>query len=272
MNLFTFQFVSRIQAQVYQLKHVLNRKPASAGFLLTDKYFMSTVPTAVSLRRHINYLQPQENIGCCTACATLLAAEITMASVGNVMNFSRLFLYYMTQKEHNRLGMKGAELRDALDTLMKYGAPPERYWPFTFSRANREPLQQAIEQANNYRLQSYEQVSPVNYKEYLNNGIPIIVGMRTGKLFWNLEGPLQEQEYKPINGRDNRLTRGHAITIIGYDDNINGGSWIIANSLGPRWGFQGYAAIPYICDVDIGESYIITNFAGISAGKKIPEI
>jgi len=178
----------------------------------------------------------------------------------------------MTQKEHNRLGMKGAELRDALDTLMKYGAPPERYWPFTFSRANREPLQQAIEQANNYRLQSYEQVSPVNYKEYLNNGIPIIVGMRTGKLFWNLEGPLQEQEYKPINGRDNRLTRGHAITIIGYDDNINGGSWIIANSLGPRWGFQGYAAIPYICDVDIGESYIITNFAGISAGKKIPEI
>ena len=123
--------------------------------------------------------------------------------------------------------------------------------------------------ANNYRLQSYEQVSPVNYKEYLNNGIPIIVGMRTGKLFWNLEGPLQEQEYKPINGRDNRLTRGHAITIIGYDDNINGGSWIIANSLGPRWGFQGYAAIPYICDVDIGESYIITDFAGIPAGKNI---
>lgn len=226
----------------------------------------------VSLRRYINYLQPQENIACCTACAILLAAEIIMASTGNRMNFSRLFLYYMTQKEHNRLGMKGAELRDALDTLVRHGVTPERYWPFSFNRANREPHQQAIQEAIYYRLQSYHEVLPIDYKSYLDRDIPIIVGIRTGKLFWELKGELQEQQYKPVNSRDNRQTSGHAITIIGYDDDLNGGSWIIANSLGPKWGYQGYAAIPYICNADIGESYVITSFAGINAGKKIPEI
>jgi C1A family cysteine protease len=93
--------------------------------------------------------------------------------------------------------------------------------------------------------------------------------MLTSRLFWGLKGPLEEQRYKQINMTDNKQYRGHAVTIIGYDDNICGGSWIIANSLGPVWGHQGYAAIPYSCNSDIGEAYAITQFAGITAGKEI---
>jgi len=228
---------------------------------------------AVSLRRYINYIQPQQNIDCCTACATLLAAEIIMATTGNRMNFSRLYLYYMTRKMQDRLGLKGVDLKETLNTLMRYGVPPERYWPFSFNRVNREPHLEATEAAAYYRLLSYKEVIPSEYKEYLNQGIPVIIGLRTGKLFWEIKGSLDEQTYMPINRLDNRQqSNGHAVTIIGYDDNIRGGSWIIANSSGPSWGYQGYAAIPYICNIDIGESYVITNFAGINAGKKIPEI
>ncbi len=225
----------------------------------------------MSLRKYINYIQSQENVACCTASAVLLAAEIILMYSGNRINFSRLFLYYMTRKMKNRIGDKGAELSDTLETLMNCGATPEKFWPFRVNRVDEIPDQQAIESATYYKLRSYNSVSPDDYKYYLNRDIPVIVGIMTGKIFWQLHGPLENHRYKPVNIDDNQRSTGHAIVIVGYDDNLNGGSWIIANSTGPKWGYYGYAAIPYSCSVDIGESFVITNFAGISAGKKIIE-
>jgi len=243
--------------------------PASAGIFLADKYSM--FPESLSLRRFIRVLQSQENADCCTASASLIAAEMIMSSVGKNMNFSRLYVYYMTRKIQNRLKQRGAELKDTLNALTIYGASPENNWPFSISRIDREPNIPAIEAGVYYRVQSYKEVSSEEFKTYLIRNIPIIIGIRTGTKFWKLNGPLEEQAYKAVNITDNRPSTGHAMTVIGYDDKIGGGSWIVANSLGPRWGFQGYGAIPYECNVDIGESYVITKFAGIEAGKKISE-
>jgi C1A family cysteine protease len=225
-----------------------------------------------SLRNYIKYIRPQENIACCTACSVLLAAEIIMAANSNEVNLSRLYLYYMTRKLQGRLGQEGAELKSTMEALQAYGAPLERYWPFSFTRVEREPHLEAMANAANYKAQSYLSISFEEYKSYLDNNIPVIVGMRTGRMFWRLRGEFSEQVYKPVNSTDNYPSKGHAVVIIGYDDNLNSGSWLIANSLGPKWGYQGYGAIPYSCNVDIGESFVITKFAGITAGKKIPEI
>lgn len=219
---------------------------------------------SVFLRQQINYIQPQGSIPCCTACSTLLAAEMIMSEAGHKLNFSRLYLYYMTRKLQCRLGEKGAELRTTMEALSTYGVPPERYWPFHFARVDREPHLEALNNAANYRLQEYKEIAPENYKFYLDIGVPVVIGIRTGRMFWKMVGELSEQVYKPVNDVDNFRSNGHAATIVGYDDNLNGGSWIIANSLGPKWGFQGYGAIPYSCNVDIGEAYIITKFAGIA--------
>ena len=217
---------------------------------------------AISLRKHINYMPSQDSVPCCTSCAVLLAIEISLA-VNNIrLTLSRLFVYYMTRKMTNKLGEKGAELKDTLDMLVKYGVSRDALWPYTMNRVDREPHLPALEDAVHNRLYSYKSILPADYKKYLSKGIPIIVGIKTGKLFWGLRGALVDHRYKPVNGTDNRQTNGHAIVIIGYDDNINSGSWIIANSSGPSWGFHGYAAIPYECNIDIGESYVITNFAG----------
>ncbi|RLA94130.1 MAG: hypothetical protein DRG69_05830 [Deltaproteobacteria bacterium] len=37
----------------------------------------------------------------------------------------------------------------------------------------------------------------------------------------------------------------HAIVLVGYDDDLNGGSWIIRNSWGTNYGNNGYGTIPY---------------------------
>ena len=178
----------------------------------------------------------------------------------------------MTRKLQNRLGQKGAELKATMEALSLYGVSIERFWPFAFNRVDHAPSQQAVESAAYYKLHTFFDVSPGDYKYYLSKGIPIIIGIRTGRKFWKLMGELDQQMYEPINNSDNIESTGHAITIIGYDDSLNHGSWIIANSIGPKWGYRGYAAIPYSCNVDIGESYIITNFAGILVDKKFPRI
>ena len=229
---------------------------------------MSTYPVNLSLRPYIRYLPDQGNIGCCSACATLLAAEMIMTMEGVKVNFSRLYLYYMTRKLQGRLGEEGAELSKTLEALSARGVCEDNYWPLAQNRAELEPDAVAMFNAAKYVSCQYRSVEVDQYKEYLNNGIPIIVGMFTGKKFWQLSGNLAEQAYKPINNTDNMLSKGHAVTIVGYDDELGSGSWIIANSLGPGWGFQGYAAIPYECSKEIGESYCITNFAGKTAGKK----
>ncbi len=176
----------------------------------------------------------------------------------------------MTRKSQNRVGQRGASLGETLKTLSKTGCCLDVDWPFVTSRDNREPHQLAIQKASEYKLQEFEELSDTSFKYYLDRSIPVVVGMFVGRKFLTLSGALNEQEYIPI-GEMNRISRGHAVTVVGYDDNLRGGSWIIANSMGLKWGDKGFGAIPYSCNVDIGEAYAIKQFAGRTADKKISD-
>lgn len=219
----------------------------------------------IDLREHVYYLHHQESVGCCTASASLLAVEMMYKMNNNPKLFSRLFLYYMTRKAQSRIGLKGAELKTTLDTLKFTGVCREELWPFLKIRENTEPPTPAQEDAKNYCIKDYKSVVADDFKYYLNNRMPIIIGMWTGKKFWKMSGNLNELIYEPINTTDNSISKGHAVTIVGYNDSLCGGSWIIANSLGPRWGDKGYGVLPYLCNDNIGESYTIDTFS--SAGN-----
>ena len=148
----------------------------------------------------------------------------------------------------------------------------DRTWPFSFDRVNIEPNLIAVAEASQLKINSYQRIDATSYKDFLHRGYPIIIGFFTGRMFWKMKGPLANQLYKPINTEDNRKFRGHAATIIGYDDTLLGGSWIIANSLGLTWGDHGLGLLPYDCCVDIGESYVITQVAGKTPEKKFLRI
>jgi len=227
--------------------------------------------SSFSLEQYISHLPSQQNIGCCTASASLLAAEIIMSSVGRAERFSRLYVYYMSRKLQGRVGHNGVELADALTAMQQYGVATDKTWPFHINRVNTVPNSEAITEASQYKLGSYKWANVDLFKDYLNQEIPIIIGLHMGRMLWKLKGSLSEQTYKPINTTDNRKYRDHAVTIIGFDDTILGGSWIIANSFGLTWGDHGFGILPYECNRDIGESYVITEFAGIIPGKKISE-
>ena len=231
------------------------------------KYLMSSF----DLKKYISHLPSQNNIPCCAASSSLKAAEIIMASAGNTIRFSRLFTFYMARKMANKLTQDGLSIKETLDSMMYYGVATDDTWPFYIDRVNKEPNDKSKDEALNCKLDSYEYLSPENFNNFLRQEIPIIVGIQTGRMYWKLKGTFDKQFYKPINTTDNLKHRDHAVTIIGYDDTILGGSWIVANSHGLLWGDHGLGIFPYECAQDIGESYAITEFAGISPGKKISE-
>lgn len=177
----------------------------------------------------------------------------------------------MTRKSKERLNQVGAELRDTLEAVKNYGVCADRSWPFWHKKINIEPSLQAQSEATRNCIIDYEDVLYQDFNILLDHEIPIIIGLRTGRLFWKLKGPLTEQVYKSINTFDNRESQGHAVVIVGYDSSLLGGSWIVANFSGPRWGYKGYGLLPYECRRDIGEAYIIRQFAGFTAGKKISD-
>jgi C1A family cysteine protease len=47
------------------------------------------------------------------------------------------------------------------------------------------------------------------------------------------------------NTASEQVLGGHAVTIVGYNDNLNGGRFICRNSWGTGWGDQGYFYMPY---------------------------
>ena len=162
----------------------------------------------MNLREHISYIQPQGNIACCSASATLLALEIMSSIKGTPINLSRLYLYYMSRKIANRLGQKGVGLQDTLNAVSEFGVCKEKYWPFRFKNVDIEPNLDAKRNAAFFRVNKF---STIDYNEFniaIDKNMPVIIGMFTGSKFWKLSGSLDEQNYYPINNNDNRLSFG----------------------------------------------------------------
>lgn len=221
-----------------------------------------------NLQHLIHYLPSQKNIDCCSANAVLLSAEMILFSEGIKEYFSRLYLYYMSRFLTNRVGKSGTGIRDTLIALEAFGVPRNEVWPFIEEVVDVHPNFSVITDASYHRMNSYKRILPDQIKFYIDNEFSVIAGMHIGRLFPGIQGSIVNHRYIPINTTNNRQFKGHAVTIIGYDDNLNNGSWIIANFAGPKWGDHGIAAIPYSCSADMLEIYVITGFAGITLEKK----
>ncbi|MCL2802062.1 MAG: C1 family peptidase [Treponema sp.] len=101
-------------------------------------------------------------------------------------------------------------------------------------------------------------------KKSLTEGKPVIIGMNTPDSFNEVKEVWRPRE------SPNRFYYGHAMCVVGYDDNKYGGAFEVLNSWGRKWGNGGYIWIPYDVFVDfVMEAYeIIDNIANFSDSVK----
>jgi C1A family cysteine protease len=210
-----------------------------------------TQPKVVDLSQYCSPIKDQGRIGSCTSFATLSCMEILGKKNNiNMKYLSERFTYYVTRVNilKQDTSDSGASIRDALRSVVKYGSCLASSFPYTGDYTIKPSLS-TYKEASKYNVVSYaryDDIESVNInmlpitintlKTSLDAGIPIIGGFNCyGGIYNTINGviPLQSG---PIIG-------GHAICIIGYDDNKK--LFKFKNSWGIKWGDKGYGYLPY---------------------------
>ncbi len=222
---------------------------------------VAVMPAQVDLRNWLSPIEDQGYLGSCTANAAVgLLEYFERRSKGGYIDASRLFLYKVERNLLGWTGDTGAYLRTAMEALVLFGAPPERYWPYdgapwdTNLHYDVEPPAFCYAFGANYKAIKYFRLdgpgtSPAqiltNIKTYLAHGFPSMFGFPVYSEFDNpLPGGLIAFPAPNSNYRG-----GHAIVAAGYDDNLmigpDRGALLVRNSWGPTWGNAGYGWMSY---------------------------
>lgn len=164
----------------------------------------------------------------------------------------------------------GAYIDDALELLKSYGAKKSALTPRLdcgnqLSKGNLRAMSSFTEAYtidDFYNLCDYEKIDGQwevifdldRFRWALSNSYPIVTGIDVADGFDDVTGELAL--YSAPEG----ATEGHAVTIVGYDDNYNGGAFQFLNSYGDEWGDNGFFWMTYDDYIlNASAAYIMSN-------------
>ena len=191
----------------------------------------------------------QGNIGSCVAHA--IYALLYIMSNGKI-TLSRLQLYMCLRASDNSSLTKdtGGTIRGVMKAIVNYGVCDEKLWNYNTLNFDKLAPKNAFSTTYNitnfiytFIIQDYAHI-----KEVLASGNPIICGIAVYASFKSANSNKYGNIPMP-NTKTEKLLGGHAILLIGYDDNSK--TFKFQNSWGTNWGNKGFGYIPY--------NYVINN-------------
>jgi len=235
------------------------------------------LPSSFSLKQYAPLVGDQANYGTCVAWAAAYAARTISESVAlNRVNqtettqnvFSPVHVYRNIRPDDPEC-LRGAQIYSALDLMRDTGAVKmldvERTMAFprvdlAYYRTSRNyPIAGYVTLFSGEDRQKPSLITRI-MKKSLTEGKPVIIGMNAPNSFTNAKNVWRPTE------DPNYFYYGHAVCVVGYDDNRYGGAFEIMNSWGRKWGNGGYIWIPYETFVNfVTEGYeLIENIANYS--------
>ncbi|MEL7120923.1 MAG: C1 family peptidase [Bacteroidota bacterium] len=224
-------------------------EPLSYGFGNSAR-----LPAKVTLERFAPTALNQGNQGSCVGWASAYAAKTILYSKAtgqspNSVRFSPSYLYNQIKLQ----GCQGAYMLDAMKAMSQNGSLPFNEFRYDERTCENYPSRNQIAKGQQNRIRGYNRLTlgANNYKsditgikQNLAQGAPVVIGMMVGGTFMSrMVG--QKVWYPSQNDYNMRGFGGHAMCVIGYDDNLAGGSFQIMNSWGDRWGDRGIGWVRY---------------------------
>jgi len=226
-----------VQQLLERLRSV-GANPAQANTSVDLREYFIDVPDQLGLNSSVAH-----------ACAALFEYFERRAH-GRLLRPSRLFLHQNALRFSGASGQAGVELRTGLKTMVRFGAPPERFWPYYLQQLETVPDAFLYSFAEPYHSATYVRLdargaSPDStlqiVRAFLAAGFPAAFGFSVPNSL-TLDGDIP---YRPTF---DSILGGQAVVAVGYDDRwLRGsrGALLVRSSWGPEWGDSGYGWLPY---------------------------
>jgi C1A family cysteine protease len=253
---------------ITKVKHTFGWRPSKPDH--RDHRFASTVnpsalPSFADLRTSFPTVFNQGDLGSCTANAIAGAIEFDQIKQRiPIWIPSRLFIYYNERLMEGTVNSDaGAEIRDGVKSVNKYGVPPEADWPYDIKKFAVKPSAKAYSDALKTKAVSYQAINQdVNsMKSCIAGGYGFVFGFTVYESFES--DAVANTGIMPMPGTIESQIGGHAVVAVGYNDGpntVNGVPprfMIVRNSWGPNWGVNGYFFMPYeyITNEDLADDF-----------------
>ncbi|MEB8328309.1 C1 family peptidase [Flavobacteriaceae bacterium KMM 6897] len=216
-------------------------------------------PKSVDLTEYLPPVGEQGTQSSCVAWAIAYGAQAYYAkkskdewiftNQSGQLNYESLFSPSFIYNQINKGVDYGSNYIDALNLLKEQGVCTWSLMPYSETDYTSKPLQSAKQQALHFRIERYFRLGEKqdlfsDIKEQLANSHPVIASAISDLNYLELgyySNPNILYEWRTIGRYDPKM--GHAILIIGYDDNRQAFKFL--NSYGKRWGNDGYGWISY---------------------------
>ena len=135
----------------------------------------------------------------------------------------------------------GAFMEPAVKALVSQGVGSESLWPYEPSNFATQPSAEYQRQAFDHRVSKHYRAQTVlQAKTAISQGLPVVIAFDVPRAFTTETG-----ESGVWTDRGGAAVGGHAVCIMGYDDERHGGSFKVQNSWGTSWGDNGLYWLPY---------------------------
>lgn len=228
-------------------------------FTIDEFGFSSSLPSSYSLEKYVPKVLDQGDSRACVGYSLIYYAlstmyninlEITESQEKLAFSFDPMFLYsLMNTKTHCNDGLY---MDEALEKLITYGAKKIFMDPlyvscnkdWTISDLNKvKTYSRPFAISNAKEINVEDGVNTINEVKYLiKNNKPVIIALSipssfnkiggTG-LWWDTRSETSNSKY------------GHAMCVVGYDDDKYGGAFRVVNSWGDDFGDNGYVWMKY---------------------------
>ena len=214
------------------------------GDLLGAPGAQPTLPSKIDLSANFPTPGNQGQQGSCVGWATAYAAKSYQEKVEMSWSlnspehlFSPAFIYNQINGGQDN----GSSIVEALRLITGRGAATLATMPYTDRDFTTQPKPTAFEEATKFKAARFQTVNgTAGIKAALASGQPVVGGIGVFPASFRLQGA--NSIYNAALGS---YGGGHAVAIVGYDDNRYGGAFKIINSWGTDWGDQGYFWLPY---------------------------
>ncbi|MEM1136988.1 MAG: C1 family peptidase [Bacteroidota bacterium] len=246
-----------VQGQAYRTGLVFDDDKydnAPVKATLTRGLYVESVPPSNSLKPYCPSPMNQGDFGTCVGWSSNWAARTIIEAMKNgwtdpaVINenaYSPGFIYQMIKDKNDQNCSYGASIFDALN-YMKYNGSV-KYEDF---RPQCAPNVEATlqDKAMRHKIKDFArlfgreqsaQMKIETVKKSLSENYPVVFGMKCAPSFYDAK-----EVWEPTEDHNQKFG-GHAMCVIGYDDNKYGGAFEIMNSWGEDWGNKGFIWIKY---------------------------